>query len=132
MGPHFGLYVGLTPSFGVPETREECIFIRSSEDVILTRSPKPKDFQEWAEKLLELFHQYCPEDAEVFSKADRRKRVAKALASSYSEERDSTTPLRNWIKLAGLACSIPLVHRDCVEDELINQLKNCGTQIASL
>lgn len=132
MGPHFGLYVGLTPSFGVPETREECIFIRSSEDVILTRSPKPKDFQEWAEKLLELFHQYCPEDAEVFSKADRRKRVAKALASSYSEERDSTTPLRNWIKLAGLACSIPLVHRDCVEDELINQLKNCGNQIASL
>ena len=61
-----------------------------------------------------------------------RKRVAKALAKTYSEERDSTTPLRNWIKLAGLACSIPLVQPECGEDLLIDYLKECGSQIASL
>ena len=131
-GPHFGLYVGLTPSFGIPETREECIFIRSQDDVIQTHSPKPKDFQDWTERLLEMFHQYCPDDSEVFSKDESRKRVAKALAKTYSEERDSTTPLRNWIKLAGLACSIPLVQPECGEDLLIDYLKECGSQIASL
>jgi hypothetical protein len=131
-GPHFGLYVGLTPSFGIPETREECTFIRSPDDVILTQSPQPKEFQDWTEKLLEMFHQYCPEDAEVFSKPERRKRVAKALASSYSEERDSSTPLRNWIKLGGLACSIPLVHRECTEKALIDYLNTCSGQITSL
>lgn len=81
---------------------------------------------------MEMFHEYCPEDAEVFSKADRRKRVAKALANTYSEESDSTTPLRNWIKLVGLACSIPLVHRACDESQLIDHLTECGHQIASL
>lgn len=131
-GPHFGLYVGLTPSFGVPETRDECTFIRSPNDVIQTQSSTPKDFQMWAERLLEMFHQYCPEDAEVFSKPDRRKRVAKVLTKCYSEERDSTTPLRNWIKLAGLACSIPLVTPDCAEEALIGHLNDCAGKIASL
>jgi hypothetical protein len=131
-GPHFGLYVGLTPSFGIPESRDECTFIRSANDVILTHSPKSKDFEIWSERLMEMFHEYCPEDAEVFSKADRRKRVAKALANTYSEESDSTTPLRNWIKLVGLACSIPLVHRACDESQLIDHLTECGHQIASL
>lgn len=131
-GPHFGLYVGLTPFSGVPQTREECIFIRSPDDVILTRSPEPRDFQEWVERLLKLFHQYCPEDAELFSKGDRRIRVGKAIAEVYADERRSSTPLRNWIKLAGLACSIPLVHRDWVEEDLVSQLIQCGKQMSSL
>lgn len=131
-GPHFGLYVGLTPSFGIPETREECTFIRSADDVILTKSPKAKEFQDWVEELLALFHRYCPEDAELFSKADRRKHVAKEIADIYAGERDSSTPLRNWIKLAGLACSIPLVHRMCPEEELLDHLARCGSQVSSL
>jgi hypothetical protein len=131
-GPHFGLYVGLTPSFGIPESREECIFIRSADDVILTRQPTPKEYQDWTERLLQMFHQYCPEDAEMFSKEDRRKRVAKALAKSYSKAQNSSTPLRNLIKLAGLACSIPFVKRECGEDILIDFLNKCGVQITSL
>lgn len=130
-GPHFGLYVGLTPSFDVPETREECTFIRSPNDVILTKAPKPKEFQDWTERLLLMFHQYCPDDAEVFSEADRRKRVAKALARIYSKVQNSSTPLRNLIKLAGLACSIPLVQKECEETVLIERLNECAEQITS-
>jgi hypothetical protein len=129
-GPHFGVYVGLTPSFGIPESRDDCTFIRSSDDVILTRTPDESDFERWVEKLLEMFHEYCPEDAELFSKAERRGRIAKSLGEIYREESDAMTPLRNWIKLGGLACSIPLVHRDVSEEQAIDFLRACGRQFA--
>lgn len=130
-GPYFGLYAGLTPGDAIPETREECTFIRSTKDVILTHSPKPKDYLEWAVNLFSMFHKYCPEDAELFSEDERRQRIAKALSGIFTEHRTATTPLRNWIKLAGLACSIPLVRRDCGEKELIQCLADTGSAIAS-
>lgn len=132
MGPLFGLYVGLTPAYGIPQSREECVFIRSpQEDLILTQPPSTKDYQSWAEKLFEMFHQYCPHEAELFSTEDRRVRIAASMAQRYAEYRDSNTPLRNWIKLGGFACSVPLVDHSCDEALLIEQLAETGEMIAS-
>lgn len=131
-GPHFGLYVGLTPSFGIPQTREDCVFIRSSDDVLVNRSPSSKDYKNWLENLLEMFHKYCPEDSELFSDKINRQQIADALGEMYVKQLGSSTPLRNWIKLGGLACSVPLVDRMCSVDTLIDHLTDCGEQITSL
>jgi hypothetical protein len=131
-GPLFGLYVGLTPAFGIPQTRDECVFIRSpKDDLILTQPPSTDDYRAWADKLFQMFHQYCPHEAELFSTDDRRARISAAMVERYAEYRDSNTPLRNWIKLGGFACSVPLVDKACNETSLIEQLTETGEQIAS-
>ena len=131
-GPRFGLFVGLTPLDGIPRNREDCVFVRSPKDVLETAPPGNEQYGAWVVKLLEMFSKYCPEDAELFSSPLKRQRIASELASGYGQQIGSSTPLRNWIKLGGLACSLPLVKHGCDEETLIRYLVDCSEQISSL
>jgi hypothetical protein len=129
-GPHFGLYVGLTdlapPVTRDTELRDICVFLHEEGDRIFLRKPKGDEFEMWCLRYLEAFHHHYPESTRLFAEKINRTKIAAVLRKEYDRAAGTTSSLRNWTKLAGLASSIQIVRQPESIQALIEPLRSAA------
>lgn len=104
-GPHFALFVGLTPTqdFSADDYEESCVFAHTAEDIITLGTPTPAKYRVWCEQFWERSGQHLGPRAALLQSAEVREALAERVMKAFKASPPSERVMRRWTKLAALA-----------------------------